>query len=301
MSLPQPGIFVEGSRRHMFIEYQLRRDVSASDVKRALAEAAAALADLDGRQLNLVWAFGNDCWAALGGSRPAGLKRFQPVGAGATQAPATQHSVLLWLHGDDEGALFDAAIAADARLRDVAEVALELRGFMYHDSRDLSGFIDGTENPGGEARRQVALIPDGEVGAGGSYVLSQQWVHRLDAFRAMSQAEQEGVIGRTKPDSVELDDELMPENSHVSRSDVKINGRAQKLYRRSVPYGGVGEHGLYFLSFSAELSRYEHILASMFGEAEDAIVDRLTDFSTPVSGSFWFAPSAMELSQTLAH
>ena len=150
-------------------------------------------------------------------------------------APATQHGLLLWLHGDDEGALFDAAITVDTLLKEIAEVALEIRGFMYHDARDLSGFIDGTENPDGEARKQVALIPEGEIGAGGSLVLSQKWIHRLESFRTLSQSEQEGVIGRTKPDSVELDDDVMPENSHVSRSDVKINGQSQKLFRRSVP------------------------------------------------------------------
>ena len=301
MSLPQPGIFAEGSRRHMFMEYQFNADAGSARARDVLGRAIGALQALDGRQLNVVWAFGKEAWEQFGGNSPAGFKVFSPVGSGAVMAPATQHSLLLWLHGDDEGALFDAAITADTLLRDIAEVVLDIRGFMYHDSRDLSGFIDGTENPDGEERKQVALIPEGEVGAGGSFVLSQKWVHRLESFRTMSQAEQEGVIGRTKPDSVELDDDVMPENAHVSRSDVKINGQSQELFRRSVPFGGVREHGLYFLAFSAELSRYEHILASMFGESEDGVVDRLTDFSTPVSGSFWFAPSATELSEWVMH
>ncbi|WP_374962474.1 Dyp-type peroxidase [Spongiibacter tropicus] len=301
MSLPQPGIFVEGSRRHMFMEYQFNADADSALARAALGRAMGALQALDGRQLNVVWAFGKESWERLGGRSPAGFKAFSPVGSGAVMAPATQHGLLLWLHGDDEGALFDAAITVDTLLKEIAEVALEIRGFMYHDARDLSGFIDGTENPDGEERKQVALIPEGEIGAGGSFVLSQKWIHRLESFRTLSQSEQEGVIGRTKPDSVELDDDVMPENSHVSRSDVKINGQSQKLFRRSVPFGGVREHGLYFLSFSAELSRYEHILASMFGKAEDGIVDRLTDFSTPVSGSFWFAPSATELSEWMTH
>ncbi|MBU0539533.1 MAG: Dyp-type peroxidase, partial [Gammaproteobacteria bacterium] len=110
------------------------------------------------------------------------------------------------------------------------------------------------------------------------------------------QAEQEAVIGRTKPDSIELEDDVMPENSHVSRSDVKINGVSQKLYRRSVPYGGVLEHGLYFLAFSCDIRRFDNILQSMFGVSGDGIHDHLTDFSTPVSGNYWFAPSVAELS-----
>ncbi|MFT5887939.1 MAG: putative iron-dependent peroxidase [Zhongshania sp.] len=134
--------------------------------------------------------------------------------------------------------------AASRALSSVAILQLGKIGFVYKDSRDLSGFIDGTENPKDRGQRTVALIPEGEVGAGGSFVMSQQWVHNLAAFHQLSDSEQELVIGRTKPDSVELDDERMPENFHVSRSDVKINGESQKLYRRSLPYGGVQQHGL---------------------------------------------------------
>lgn len=103
------------------------------------------------------------------------------------------------------------------------------------------------------------------MGAGGSFVMSQQWVHSLAVFHQLSDSEQELVIGRTKPDSVELDDERMPENCHVSRSDVKIIGESQKLYRRSVPYGGVQQHGLYCLAFSCDIARFDHISTSMFG------------------------------------
>jgi putative iron-dependent peroxidase len=87
----------------------------------------------------------------------------------------------------------------------------------------------------------------------------------------------------------------MPDNSHVSRSDVKINGVTQKLYRRSVPFGGVLEHGAYFLAFSGDRRRFDHILQSIFGVSSDGVHDHLTEFSTPVSGSYWFATSATEL------
>lgn len=300
MSLHQAGIFVEGSHRHIFLEFDLVDKVSDAALKSHLGQAIAALADLDGRQLNVVWAFGADCWSRLSEVKPAGLKAFSAIDQGSVSAPATQRSILLWLNGDDYSALFDAAFKAHELLEDVASLDLELNGFLYKDSRDLSGFIDGTENPEGEAQRKVALIPEGQPGAGGSYVLSQQWRHRLKSFRAMPEAEQEKVIGRTKADSVELKGEAMPEDSHVSRSDVKIDGVAQKLYRRSVPYGGVSDHGLYFLAFSCEIERYDRILASMFGQTEDRIVDRLHDFSSPLSGSYWFAPSAAELSKLAA-
>ena len=293
MSEPQAGIFVEGSTSHFFLEYKLIEGVSAAQLKDVLAKAVV----LSDAGVNRVWSFGSDCWRSIAPAAcPADLKPFTAIGEGKRVAPATQQGIFLWLHGDNHSANFDAAMAATTALASVAVLQLEKIGFLYKDSRDLSGFIDGTENPKGRGQQLVALIPEGEPGAGGSYVMSQQWVHNLASFHALSQSEQEGVIGRTKPDSIELEDELMPENSHVSRSDVKIDGVAQKLYRRSGPYGGVLEHGLYFLAFSCDIRRFDRILQSMFGVSGDGIYDHLTDFSTPVSGNYWFAPSAAELS-----
>lgn len=294
MSEPQAGIFIEGTSSHFFLEYQCIEGVSDQQLKAAVA---SAIAQPLSAEINMVWAFGENCWRQFAAADvPSALKPFTDIGAGRRIAPATQHSILVWVHGNNHSANFDAAMAVTSALASVATLSLEKIGFLYKDSRDLSGFIDGTENPKGRGQALVALIPDGEVGAGGSFVMSQQWVHNLASFHALSQRQQEEVIGRTKPDSIELDDECMPENSHVSRSDVKINGESQKLYRRSVPYGGVLEHGLYFLAFSCDIQRFDHILASMFGTTGDGVRDHLTDFSTPVSGSYWFAPSAAELS-----
>ncbi len=98
-------------------------------------------------------------------------------------------------------------------------------------------------------------MPQRRPGAGGAFVLSQKWVHDLEAFRALPIPEQECVIGRTKADSIELEGAAMPATSHVSRTDVKVDGVAQKIYRRSTPFGGAAELGLYFLAFACELPR----------------------------------------------
>ncbi len=116
-----------------------------------------------------------------------------------------------------------------------------------------------------------------------------RWVHKLDSFHAQSLADQEGTIGRTKPDSVELDDK--PSTAHISRVVIEEDGEELEIYRRSVPYGRVGELGLYFIAFSADPPRFQKMLARMFGASGDGIHDRLVDFTTPVSGAFYFAPS----------
>jgi putative iron-dependent peroxidase len=161
---------------------------------------------------------------------------------------------------------------------------------VYRDSRDLTGFIDGTENPPVEEGPEVALIPPGEPGEGGAFVITQRWVHDLAAFHARSVSEQEGTIGRTKPDSIELDAAIKPPDAHISRVVIEEDGEELEIYRRSTPYGTVREHGLYFLAFSADVSRFDKMLARMFGTTGDGLHDHLTDFTTPVTGSYYFAP-----------
>ncbi len=291
---PQAGIFQEGSRHHHFLEYAL----PPGAVKSVAAEACAAARGGRGDGAAVVVAFGARLWREIApGDMPEGLRDFAAIegavieGAGPLLAPATQRDLLFWVQGEGRDAVLDRALALHRALGAGARLELDLAGFTYHDSRDLTGFIDGTANPKDEERHEVALVPRGRPGAGGAFVLSQKWIHDLEAFGALPVAEQERVIGRTKADSIELEGAAMPADSHVSRSDVKLDGVAQKIYRRSTPFGGAAEHGLYFLAFARELSRFEVQLRRMFGVSEDRLHDRLMAFSRPISGSYWFAPS----------
>ena len=105
------------------------------------------------------------------------------------------------------------------------------------------------------------------------------------------------MFGRTKADSVELPAAAKPPTAHIARAETSVDGRELEIFRRSVPYGTSQEHGLYFVAFSAERSRYDRILARMFGTAGDGVHDRLTDFSRPVSGAYYFAPSQNVLNE----
>jgi porphyrinogen peroxidase len=118
-----------------------------------------------------------------------------------------------------------------------------------------------------------------------------RWVHDLDAFNHLEVDEQERVIGRTKQDSRELVGTAKPPTAHIARVEMSVGASEVEIFRRSVPYGTVTEHGLYFVAFSADPTRYDRMLARMFGTADDGVRDRLTDFSRPVSGAYYFAPS----------
>ncbi|MEE8468141.1 MAG: Dyp-type peroxidase [Planctomycetota bacterium] len=300
---PQPAIFTEGSSHHYFLEFDVPPHAELSGLIRGLQEALAPVgAATAGHEPVVVVGFGDALWRRWAPSScPDQLRAFQPIqGVGQHRAPATQHDLWFWIHGDHIDENLARALHVGRALQGAASLALEERGFTHRDSRDLTGFIDGTANPTGDERQLVALVPDGTPGAGGSFVLAQRWVHDLQAFWALPTAEQERVIGRTRPESVEFEGDAMPADSHVSRTDIEHDGVSQKLYRRSAPFGTVREQGLYFLGFACDPGRFEAILSSMFGTSGDGEHDRLIEYSKPTSGAFYFAPSQSDLEELLS-
>jgi porphyrinogen peroxidase len=287
----QPGIFAQGTRSHYHLEFTVRDGAATSEVAAAISRLDEPSVTVGG--FNLVLGVGSKLWQRLEPRTPlAGFHDFTPI-AGTDQhgVPATQHDLWIWMHGTGPDLALDGARAVTKCLSLVADLALEQPGFAYRDSRDLTGFIDGTANPPLLKAPDVAVVPDDQPGSGGTFALTMRWVHNLEAFGRLSVEDQERVIGRTKLDSVELDDDAKPATAHVARVTIEEDGEELELYRRSVPYGTVGEHGLFFVAFSADPTRFDKMLARMFGTAEDAQRDRLTDFTRPVNASYYFAPS----------
>jgi putative iron-dependent peroxidase len=229
---------------------------------------------------------------------PPDLAPFEQVsGTEGRQAPPAQHDAWLWISGAEPDVTWHSARAAAQAVGDAAFVAAETQGFTYKGGRDITGFIDGTANPQVRRAADVALVPPGHAGEGGSHVLTMRWAHDLVAFDRLSVEEQERVIGRTKADSVELSENEKPPTAHIARVETNVGGEELEIFRRSVPYGTAEEHGLYFLAFSAERMRYDRMLSRMFGTSSDGVHDRLTDFSRPLGGAYYFAPSLNALNE----
>jgi porphyrinogen peroxidase len=287
VSTPQHGIFAQGTRS----QYHLEFDVIPGTDPIAVAKAAAKLREpqVTSGGTNIVVGFRADLWKQIDpeGASPD-AHDFVGVQGDGRSAPATPHDIWVWLHGTGPDVLLDNARAVVAALAPAATLAQEEPCFVYLDSRDLTGFIDGTENPPVEDATDVATVPAGQPGEGGAHVITMKWVHDLAKFHALDEPDQEAVIGRTKPDSEERDDK--PETAHISRVVIEEDGEELEIYRRSAPYGRINELGLYFVAFSADPTRFEKMLNRMFGTA-DGIHDHLTDFTKPISGAFYFAPS----------
>jgi putative iron-dependent peroxidase len=183
------------------------------------------------------------------------------------------------------------------RLQPLATVAEEIHGFRYRDSRDLTGFIDGTENPKGKARAVAALIGEEDRPfAGGSYVAVQRYVHDLERWSRLGDREQEQIIGRTKRGSVELPKNKKPETAHISRVVIERDGAELQILRQSYPWGTVREAGLYFAAYTKSLDIFNLMLARMMGATGDGLHDRLMEFSRAVTGATFFVPSLETLS-----
>lgn len=291
MHVAQSGIFALGTGSHSYLEFDLHEHDDSLALVRIIANLAEPRMTTGG--VNLVVGFRPSLWAQVAPEEiPAGAKDFDQEihGVDGYTMPATQHDLWLWVAGHAYHTVFDVTKTAIDALAPVMRLATEVAGWTYKESRDLTGFIDGTENPSLSEAPEVALIPDGSPGAGGSVVLVQKWMHDAAAFDALPIEQQEKIIGRTKATSTELDEEVRGAQSHVSRTVIEVNGVEQHIFRRNTPFGTATEHGTMFIGFSCEQSRLARMLARMAG-AEDGIRDALTRYTTAVSGAYYFVPS----------
>ena len=289
MNTPQSGIFALGTASHAYLELDAG-DGAGGELVRAVASLREPQTTMGG--VNLVSGFRPELWRELV-PKDAALEvesfKADLAGPDGYTMPATQHDAVLWLSGSEYDVVFDTAREAIAALEPLASVADETSSWPYRHDRDLTGFIDGSENPDLVDAPEVAVIPPGRPGAGGSVLLLQKWSHDVRAWESLTVAEQEQVIGRTKDESVELDPR--PGDSHVAMTDQDDFG---KIFRRNMPYGTVTDHGTMFVGFSAEQGRLATMLESMAGLAGSSR-DALTRYTQPLTGAYYFVPSAQSL------
>jgi porphyrinogen peroxidase len=287
VNTPQSGIFALGTSSHAYLEF----DAAAGQSARAVVAAVSGLREprttMGG--VNLVAGFRPELWReAVPGGAPSELSGFnEPIaGADGFVMPATQHDVVLWISGSAYDVVFDVSRMAIRALDDVAAIAEETSSWPYQHDRDLTGFIDGTENPTLIEAPEFVVIPDGSPGKGGTILLLQKWAHDSALWESLADSEQEQVMGRQKTDSVELEDK--PSDSHVASTD---QDRFGKIFRRNMPYGTVTDHGTMFVGFCAQQLPLADMLASMAG-LDDGTRDALTHYTRALTGAYYFVPSA---------
>lgn len=291
------------SRAAVFLVLEVREGEAAlaqiRDVLGAVGDLVknVGFRDLGGR-LSCVVGIGATLWDRLSpGARPAELHPFTPIHGPVHSAPSTPGDLLFHLRAEREDMTFELERQLLDQIGDAARVVDETVGFRYFDARDLLGFVDGTANPVGAELPEAALVADGDF-AGGSYVVVQKYVHDMAGWAALSTERQEAIMGRTKLDNVELDDDGAPQLSHKSLATIEDEtGGELAILRDNMPFGrpGAGEFGTYFIGYAGRLWVIEQMLQRMFVGVPEGAYDRLLDFSTALTGSTFFAPTVAML------
>jgi putative iron-dependent peroxidase len=282
MSEPQPGILAPLPRHARYVWLRLR---PGADPRAALTALAARPADG-----SLVLGVGLSCARALG-AEPKGLAELPTHAGPGFSVPSTPAALWGWLRGEDRGELVHASRALAAAAGPAFELTDVVDAFQFRDSRDLTDYLDGTENPKGDDAVAAAIASGQGAGLdGSSFVAVQRWVHSLDVFAAMASSERDAIIGRRHADNAEIED--APESAHVKRTAQEDYQPPAFMLRRSMPWADAKREGLVFVAFGHSLDAFVRQLRRMVG-AEDGVVDALFRFTRPVtSASFWCPPVA---------
>ena len=214
-----------------------------------------------------------------------------PLGA----MPATGGDIFIHAKSNETSRLFELAAKVLRVLPpDSVDKFEDIYSFVYKNGRDLSGFIDGTENPADEESRAEVAV---EKETGGSYVVTQKWVHRMDTIVSTAPSVMEGWVGRTIDDSVELKNKSI--SSHVARM-TGGNAFEQKkqfeMVRQSMPYGTHSDKaGLFFIGYAASPENLNFMLDRMVGKGSDKFSDDIMRLSDCVASTYFYFPGADEL------
>lgn len=272
MSEPQPGILAPVPSLSRYLEFGTLTDADIASVLQALA--AEPLDE------NVVIGLGPGLTAGLGGDID-GLRPFPAISGPGCEVPSTQADLWIWLRGSDRGEITHRGRALTKILSPAFRAPLVDDGFKYGDGRDLSGYIDGTENPEGDDAVEAAITSDGS-----SFVAVQKWAHDLDHFATMTVAARDDIIGRHISNNEEFD---APDSAHVKRTAQESFDPEAFVVRRSMPWADGSGEGLVFVAFGNTLDSFEVQLRRMTGQ-EDGLLDGLFHFTRPITGSYFWCP-----------
>ena len=275
----QPGILAPVPKVSRYLEFSRRHDADPRKALRALA--ARKVTD------EVIVGIGPAMVALLKGKVP-GLHPFPSISGPGVNVVATQADLWIWLRGRDRGELVHTGNELSEMVAPAFGLDRLVDGFMFTDSRDLSGYEDGTENPKGAKAAAVAVAKGQGRGLdGSSYVAVQQWLHDLGHLHSLSPKARDNIVGRRQSDNEEF--ASAPKSAHVKRAAQESFSPEAFMLRRSMPWADDTGEGLVFVAFGKTLDAYEAVLRRMTGQ-EDGIVDGLFRFTRPISGSYFWCP-----------
>ena len=226
---------------------------------------------------------------ALGAqARVPALRAFPALSGVGVAFPSTQGALWTFVRGEERGEVLDRAMTIQRKLGAGWRLLEEVDAFRYRGGRDLTGYEDGTENPKGDLAVEAAVIARGADGLrGGSFCAVQRYVHDLARWNGYDVARRDAIIGRRSDTNEEIADAVA--SAHVKRSAQESFDPPAFMLRRSMPWGTLREHGLYFVAFVESLDRFERVLRRMAG-LDDGQLDGLLGVTRALSGGYYFCP-----------
>ncbi len=279
MTNVQRGILAPAPKLAHFLTFSLN---AGARPKKGLQQLAGVA---DGE--SVVVGFGQPTVVALSG-RIDGLRTFPTNFGSGMVLPSTSAALWCWLRGSDRGVLLHLSRKVVNAVSSAFSLDSIIDAFQHDNGRDLTGYVDGTENPKGTKAAGAAIVRGQGAGLdGASFVAVQQWVHDFARFEAMPSKQQDDAVGRRKSDNKELAN--APASSHVKRTAQESFSPEAFILRRSMPWVDGTRGGLNFVAFGKSFDAFEAQLKRMVG-AEDGITDALYKFTKPVSGSYFWCP-----------
>jgi len=294
---PQKGICAEPNLHALFLMFNVI-DEDEQVIRVKLARILDLFTHFDEEHYEAmvsgVVAIGSNYWMELyPGLIPQELAPFPDMQCEDRSAPVAPCDLFIQIRADRADICYAIGIEIFALLKPHVELIEEVHGFRYLDGRDFTGFIDGTENPRGLRKLDVAIVGDDDPDfAGGSYIHVQRYQHNLTKWQLLPVSRQEAVIGRTKADNIEFSSEDKRAFAHTNRTSLKDgNGNSLQMLRQSMPYGDMTVQGLYFISCAKSPKAFTQMLRSMIFGDENGEYDKLLDYTTAETGAAFFAPS----------
>jgi len=284
-----------------FLVWNFKENLDFEQVKSVFQRVCALVINLNNSALDrfpdakasCVMGIGYEAWLKLNLPKPLPreLKNFEGVKGNKHTSVATKGDLHFHIRSDVKSFAYDMSSVITDFMKEIADCTVEVQGFRYWDSRSILGFVDGTENPHGADRDYFAVIGDQDPDyRGGSYLFVQKYLHNLDAWKSLSVAEQEDVIGRSKDHDIEMNDDVKPKNAHIALANI---GDDFKVVRDNMPFGNVStnEMGTYFICYASTFTTVEKMLSNMFIGDPPGNYDRILDFSSAKTGTLFFVPS----------
>lgn len=275
----QPGILQEETALARYLSFSM---TSSEELPMVLAEFNRLM----DYQHNVV-GIGASLVSALGKEIP-GLKTMPAQSGIGIDIPSTPAALWIWMRGTDRGELYHRSRLLTALLSPAFVLEDVIDSFQYGKNRDLSGYEDGTENPHGDEAIQAAIVQGHQAGLdGSSFAAVLKWRHDFEYFDMLSTEQQDDMVGRHIADNEEFDE--APESAHVKRAEQESFEPEAFILRRSMPWAQGMQAGLNFVAFGQSFDAFESILQRMLG-LEDGMVDNLFEFTTPLTGAYYWCP-----------